>query len=159
MKLNIAEPLRCIQFTVIIHIETPCLSFQVTIKSVHHSWPGILQSMPDLWSIVMQSAEFLGHVIILISWIKFMLVPLSSHLCPKVICSFLFRHWVSASTPPAAMKLLVAVVPYLGHNSAYVRGTAFFFCSFFWVGFSGSLEAVWSRTLERYRLLGILRVD
>eukprot|EP00434_Breviolum_minutum_P041127 symbB.v1.2.036582.t1/scaffold5198.1/size29900/2 len=41
-----------------------------------------------------------------------------------VICSFLFRHWVSASTPPAAMKLLVAVVPYLGHNSAYVRGTA-----------------------------------
>lgn len=42
---------------------------------------------------------------------------------PKVICSFLFRHWISLSAPPHAVQLLVAVVPYLGHNSAYVRGS------------------------------------
>ncbi|CAL1149002.1 unnamed protein product [Cladocopium goreaui] len=42
-----------------------------------------------------------------------------------VICSFLFRHWICLSAPPPhAVQLLVAVVPYLGHNSAYVRGTA-----------------------------------
>ena len=38
------------------------------------------------------------------------------------------------------MKLLVAVVPYLGHNSAYVRGTEFFFLQLFFGGFSRSLK-------------------
>ncbi|CAK9022859.1 unnamed protein product [Durusdinium trenchii] len=41
-----------------------------------------------------------------------------------VISSFLFRDWVSSPPPFPHLPLLVAVVPYLGHNSAYVRGTA-----------------------------------
>lgn len=102
MKLNIADPLRCIQFTVIIHIETPCVSFQVTIKSVHHSWPGILQSMPDLWSIVMQSAELLGRVCILISLIKFMLVPLSTCI-NRIQISFVSKGHLQFSFPPLGL--------------------------------------------------------
>lgn len=102
MKLNIAEPWRCIQFTVIIHIETPCVSFQVTIKSVHHSWPGILQSMPDLLSIVTQSAEFLGRVCILISLIKFMLVPLSTCI-NRIQISFVSKGRLQFSFPPLGL--------------------------------------------------------
>ncbi|CAJ1348141.1 unnamed protein product [Effrenium voratum] len=40
-----------------------------------------------------------------------------------VIASFLFLHW-STEGSPLAGQLLKAVAPYLGHNSAYVRGTA-----------------------------------
>lgn len=50
-------------------------------------------------------------------------VKLIPTLVAEVICSFLFRSWVSVSAFSSdAMRLLVAVVPYLGHNSAYVRG-------------------------------------
>ncbi|CAE7262008.1 TARBP1 [Symbiodinium natans] len=41
-----------------------------------------------------------------------------------VIASYLFRQWTQTALPPYWGALARAVVPYLGHNSAYVRGTA-----------------------------------
>ncbi|CAE7832121.1 TARBP1 [Symbiodinium sp. CCMP2592] len=41
-----------------------------------------------------------------------------------VIASYLFRQWTRATLPSYWGFLARSVVPYLGHNSAYVRGTA-----------------------------------
>lgn len=42
-----------------------------------------------------------------------------------VIASYLFKRWAASGVrPPQARALAAAVAPYLGHNSAYVRGMA-----------------------------------
>ena len=90
-------------------------SLEATTKSVRLSWPGACQVVTGCHR--MSQEDWAAC--------RWVLWEFRCEFCkfPKVICSFLFRHWISLSAPPHAVQLLVAVVPYLGHNSAYVRGS------------------------------------